>query len=45
MKACRLLEEYSICIAEIRKELKETKDAEASITKEKSPLISAAENQ
>lgn len=33
MKACRLLEEYSICIAEIRKELKETKDAEASITK------------
>ena len=33
MKACRLLEEYSICIAEIRKELKETKDAEASVTK------------
>ena len=32
-----MLEEYSICIAEIRKELKETK--------EKSPLISAAENQ
>ena len=45
MKACSLLEEYSICIAEIRKELKETKDAEVSITKEKSPLISAAENQ
>ncbi len=33
MKACRLLEEYSICIAEIRNELKETIDAEASITK------------
>ena len=33
MKACRMLEEYSICIAEIRKELKETTDAEASITK------------
>ena len=45
MKACRLLEEYSICIAEIIKELKETTEAEVAITKEKSPLISAAENQ
>ena len=33
MKACSMLKEYSICIAEIRNELKETIDAEASITK------------
>lgn len=33
MKACRMLEEYSMCIAEIRNELKETTDAETSITK------------
>lgn len=33
MKACRVLEEYSMCIAEVREELKETKDAEESITR------------
>lgn len=33
MKACRVLEEYSMCITEVREELKETKDAEKSITR------------